>query len=117
MRSIKKKITIYIILSLIVIGCGSTNDIAKDFGISIRQEPLRDFITNEIVRVSDFGALPDDDNINTKAIQQAIDEAKRLKNKVKIVFKPGIYRMEASAGRYALSIDEADDIIFESACT
>jgi len=114
MRNIKT-ITIYIMLSLIVIGRGSTNDNAKDFGISIRQEPLRDFITNEIVRVSDFGALPDDDKIDTKAIQQAIDEAKRSKNKVKIVFEPGIYRMEASTGRYALSIDEADDIIFEGA--
>jgi len=55
MRSITEKITIYSILSLIVIGCGPTNDNAKDFGISIRQEPLRDFITNKIVRVSDFG--------------------------------------------------------------
>jgi hypothetical protein len=109
------KITIYIILSLIVVGCGSTNDIAKDFGISIRQEPLRDFITNEIVRVSDYGALPDDDKIDTKAIQQAIDEAKQLKNKVKIVFEPGIYRLDVSAGRYALSISEAENIIFDGA--
>jgi hypothetical protein len=115
MRSITKKITIYIILSFIVIGCGSTNDITKDFGISIRQEPLRDFITNRTVRVSDFGALPNDDKIDTKAIQQAIDEAKRLKNKVKIVFEPGIYRIEASTGRYALSISEAENIIFDGA--
>jgi len=85
MRSIKKKVTIYCFLSLIAIGCVSTNDNAKDFGISIRQEPLRDFITNKSVRVSDFGALPNDDKIDTKAIQQAIDEAKQLKDKVKKV--------------------------------
>jgi len=71
MRSITKKITIYIILSLIVIGCGSTNDITKDFGISVRPEPLRDFVTNETIRVRDFGAVPDDDLIDTQAIQKA----------------------------------------------
>jgi hypothetical protein len=113
MRSITEKITIYIILSLIVIGCGPTNDMAKDFGISIRQEPLRDFKTNRIVRVSDFGALPDDDKIDTKAIQQAIDEAKRLNDKVKIVFEPGIYRLDAIDEKYALNIDSAEDLIFD----
>ena len=115
MRSVAKKLTIYIFLSLIVIGCSSTDYNVKDFGISTRPEPLRDFVTNEVIRVSDFGALPNDDKIDTKAIQQAIDEAKRLKDNVKIVFEPGIYRMEASTGRYALSIDEADDIIFDGA--
>ena len=113
MRSITEKITIYIILSFIVIGCGSTKDNAKDFGISIRQEPLRDFITNRTVRVSDFGALPDDDKIDTKAIQQAIDEAKRLKDKVKIIFEPGIYRLDVFGRRTALEIRNATDIVLE----
>tara|TARA_B110000037_G_scaffold111598_1_gene128741 strand:+ start:5014 stop:6951 length:1938 start_codon:yes stop_codon:yes gene_type:complete len=113
MRSITEKITIYIILSFIVIGCGSTKDNAKDFGISIRQEPLRDFITNKTVRVSDFGALPDDDKIDTEAIQQAIDEARRLKDKVKIIFEPGIYRLDAIDEKHALYIDHAEDLIFD----
>ena len=86
MKSIIKKSIIYVLLSLIFIGCDSTNDNAKDFGISIRPEPLRDFITNNVVKVSDFGALPDDDKTDTKAIQRAINQAKRLKDKVKIVF-------------------------------
>jgi len=112
MRNIKT-ITIYIVLGLIVIGRGSTNDIAKDFGISIRQEPLRDFETNNVVKVSDFGALPDDDQIDTRAIQQAINVAKRLNDKVKIVFEPGIYRLDAIDEKHALNIDRAEDLIFD----
>ncbi len=113
MRNIIKITSICFILSLIVISCRSINDNAEDFEISIRREPLRDFIINKIIKVSDFGALPDDGKIDTKAIQQAIDETKRLKDKVKIVFKPGIYRLDASAGRYALLINEAENIIFD----
>jgi|TARA_B100000315_G_scaffold145655_1_gene134536 hypothetical protein len=113
MKSIIKKSIIYVLLSLIFIGCDSTNDNAKDFGISIRPEPLRDFITNNVVKVSDFGALPDDDKTDTKAIQRAINQAKRLKDKVKIVFEPGIYRLDAFDEKFALNIDRAEDLIFD----
>ena len=113
MKSIIKKSIICSVLGLIVIGCGSVDDNAEYMGISVRPVPLRDFTTNKIVRVRDFGAFPDDDKIDTQAIQQAIDEARRLKDKVKIVFQPGIYRVGAFHGRYALNIDGAADIIFE----
>jgi len=115
MRYIIKQSIIYFIFSLMIISCGSIYDKAENLGISVRSAPLRDFRTNKTVKVSDFGALPDDGKIDTKAIQRAIDEAKRLKDKVKIVFQPGIYRVGAFNGRYALTIDEAADIIFEGA--
>jgi hypothetical protein len=113
MRSITKKITIYIILSFIVIGCGSSNDYAENIGISVRSEPLRDFVTNETIRVRDFGAVPDDDLIDTQAIQKAIDEAISRKTKVLIVFEPGIYRLDANFEKHALYIDSAEDLIFD----
>jgi hypothetical protein len=113
MRSITKKITIYIILSFIVIACVSTNDNAEDFGISVRPEPLRDFVTNDTIRVRDFGAVPDDDLIDTQAIQNAIDEAISRKTKVLIVFEPGIYRLDANFERHALHIASAEDLIFD----
>ena len=65
------------------------------------------------VKVSDFGALPDDDKTDTKAIQRAINQAKRLKDKVKIVFEPGIYRLDAFNEKFALNIDRAEDLIFD----
>ena len=113
MRYIIKQSIIYFIFSLMIISCGSIYDKAENLGISVRSAPLRDFTTNKTVKVSDFGALPNDDKLDTEAIQQAIDQAKSLNEKVTIVFKPGIYRLDAFTRRYALLINKAENIIFD----
>jgi hypothetical protein len=99
-------------LLLLTGGCENTSNPHK-LGISVRAEPLRDFETNDTIMVSDYGAIPDDDIIDTRGIQEAIDAAKAKKTKVLILFKPGIYRLDAYGERNALKIDGLEDMIFD----
>jgi len=112
MIGIKKNI-MHFIFCVLIIGCGSIKDEAEDYGISLRPEPLRDFATQETIKVSDFGAIPDDDIIDTRGIQKAINEAISRKTKVSILFEPGTYRLDAYNGLYALKLDGAEDLILD----
>ncbi len=79
----------------------------------MRKSPLRDISISDTIFVSDYGAVPDDDKIDTKAIQRAIDSAVKMNSKVLILFESGIYRLDAFDRRHALEINRAEDIIFE----
>jgi len=106
--------TIYLLLLLCIhfTGCNRVNyDYASE--INVRIPPLRDILVSDTIRVSNFGAIPDDEYIDTKEIQMAIDSANKLGGKVMILFEPGIYRLDAFDRRNALEISNATEIVLE----
>ena len=111
-----KRILLVLLSSLSVSwSCINETGWSEEFGIEVRKKPVLNFRTIDTIRVGDFGAIPGDEIVDTYDIQKAINEAISLKSAVVIQFEPGIYRLDSHAGRYALSIRNADSIIFEGA--
>ena len=82
-------------------------------GIRLRAAPLLDFPIRKSIHVKTYGAIAGDNNTDTRAIQQAIDDAVAGGVPTVIEFDQGIYRLDVSDGQTALQIDQAADIIFD----
>jgi hypothetical protein len=86
---------------------------AAQRGIRLRPPPLLDFPVRNSFRVRDFGAVPGDDEPDTRPIQAAIDQAVSTGLPARIEFEEGIYRLEPSEGRDALTIRDASGLILD----
>ena len=86
-----------------------------------RAEPLREIKTEKDYPVRDFGAIPDDDKPDAAAIRSAMAAAVKAGRPARIVFEPGVYRLEAPeqaavrrANRYhTLFVEKARDLVLE----
>lgn len=86
---------------------------AIERGIRLREAPLLDFPTRQRLHVETYGAIAGDNKPDTRAIQQAIDDAIAGGVPTVINFDPGIYRLDVPEGRTALKIDQAANLIFD----
>jgi hypothetical protein len=82
-------------------------------GIRLREAPLLDFPVRKSIHVKTYGAIAGDNNTDTRAIQQAIDDAVAGGVPTLIEFDQGIYRLDVSDGQTALRLDKAADLIFD----
>ena len=82
-------------------------------GIRLRAKPLVDFPALKKFHVRDFGAVAGDNKTHTRAIQEAIDEAVRSGLPAMVAFDKGVYRLDASKGRDALTVENAADLIID----
>ena len=82
-------------------------------GIRLRSKPLVEFPVRSTVHVRDFGAVAGDDNADTQGIQAAIDAATQSGVATRVVFDRGVYRLNVTRGRNALSIDNGANLILD----
>jgi len=63
--------------------------------LSERRPPLRELKTEQTVRVTDFGATPDDSGNDLPAVRKAVETARKAAVPTRIVFEPGRYVFDA----------------------
>jgi len=94
-------------------------ELALSAEVLARAEPLREITTEVDFPVRDFGAIPDDEKPDAGAIRAAIEAAIASGRPARVVFEPGVYRLEAPeqtevrrADRYhTLFVEKAKDLV------
>jgi hypothetical protein len=76
-----------------------------------RPEPLREIAAEKDFPVRDFGAVPDDEEPDTAAIRAAIQAAIASGRPARVVFEPGVYRLEAPE-QTGVRRDDSDHSLF-----
>ncbi|TRZ92213.1 hypothetical protein D4R89_01580 [bacterium] len=82
-------------------------------GIRLREAPLLDFPIRKSIHVRTYGAIAGNNKTDTRAIQEAIDDAVAGGVPTVIEFDKGLYRLDVSDGRTALRIDKASNLILD----
>ena len=82
-------------------------------GIRLREAPLLDFPIRKSIHVRTYGAIAGDNKTDTRAIQEAVDDAVAGGVPTVIEFDKGLYRLDVSDGRTALRIDKAANLILD----
>lgn len=88
-------------------------DEAAQRGIRLRGKPLQGFAVQKKIQVADYGALPDDNVPDTRAIQAAIADAISGGVPTVVEFAKGVYRLDRPGARTALTIEGAADLILD----
>ena len=81
--------------------------------VTLRPEPLLDFPVQKTFHVKEFGAVAGVGKCSTRAIQAAIDAAIHSGVPSRLEFDPGVYRIDVSERRIALTIENASDLIID----